>query len=404
MSLVGYDFFNYGTVISLNSENISFEGTGVDDPRYKAQFMRRANCDAFKPIIAYQLGENESKKEFGVTYDELVNQGVGNLTYTQGRMPMQDCTTSYQCATGKCEDSEGNIEDIPHECVPMRGGGSKCFPQDWRNSQLFVNEYLLAQATTTIQQLFECFPNCCKNLLGNCNNDSALIPKEICKLNENYFGEGDPKALSQSDCGCYFWVNNGEFGINTMVPRPYPQWPGQLLEYKSGSTENLYRPIENEYDAYGRDINYRYTDDIIRQAILNYNTSAIDLSSWAKEDFIQYVSNSGGTVCNSEKGCGCKEECPKDCIVSSWGDYSSCIEVLVDGRKSYQKTRVRRVITPSGEGGMSCPELEESTTCTPPSQYNKILGLFTWDQFWPVAAVAGVVSVGLIGTNMVRRG
>lgn len=414
MSLVGYDFFNYGNVISLKSENRVFEGGGVDDPQYKAQFMKGAGCNALRPIELYHLGDDEAKKQYGYTYDEFMdgNTGIsGNLRYAQsGVKPMKSCNAYYPCATAVCID-DGKYETIPHECVPMRSQSPKCFPKDWRNNQTLVNEYLLAQATTTIQQLFECFPKCCLNLLGNCamlnsgqTGADALIPKEICRLNDGYFGEGDPMALSQSYCGCYFWVNNGEFGINTMAPRPYPRWPGELNEYSSGPDDNLWRPIENEYDIYGRDINYRYTDDIIRQAILNYNPQAVDLSGWDKEDFIRYVVDSGGTPCNSEKGCGCVEDCPQDCVVSSWGGWSPCTEVDTDGRKSYQKTRSRRVVIPSGQGGAECPVLTETTTCVPPSQHGKILGLFTWEQFWPVAAVAGVVGVGLIGTNIIRGG
>lgn len=49
-------------------------------------------------------------------------------------------------------------------------------------------------------------------------------------------------------------------------------------------------------------------------------------------------------------------ETPIDCVVSDWSDWSNCI--------NGNKTRTRTIITPAANGGISCPVLIETVSCT----------------------------------------
>jgi hypothetical protein len=69
----------------------------------------------------------------------------------------------------------------------------------------------------------------------------------------------------------------------------------------------------------------------------------------------------GGVACgaNKESKPCMVTECPVDCKVTAWGDYSPCTVTCGDG----VEVRVRDVISTNSHGGAACPELSESRTC-----------------------------------------
>ena len=409
MSVIGYDFFNYGKVISFGAETsdkVAFEGVGIDDPNYIVPELEKSKCSVRAPYLVYLGGVRDgSGKKY--EYDKatrLSNLSATkneNYDFTSGIKSMELCNYDDECADGLCTTPDG-VLTVKHECVNFADGSKRCLPRDWRNHQSMVDQYLVAQATIMIQELFECFPTN-HNLIspkgiGSCDSSDKRVMKEVCYKNTDTHA-----TVSESDCGCYFWVKNGKIGLNNMSPRNYPRWPHQLAEYSSDSQS---RPAEEETDfrmrPMPRDISYAYTDEIIKTAIRNYAPSCQDKSSLSEQRFIVNIS-SDSIPCNSQKGCGCETPCPTDCEVSSWSAWGDCIEIDTEGRTSHQKVRERIIITPPLDEGEPCPDLIETTTCTPHVADSLFAGL-DWAKFWPVGLVIGVVGVGLIGINMMKGG
>jgi len=76
-------------------------------------------------------------------------------------------------------------------------------------------------------------------------------------------------------------------------------------------------------------------------------------------------SSGSGAVCGSKgfetestESCVDLPECPKDCIVGIWSDWSTCSVSCGKG----DRTRTRKITTPSA-GGMACPKSTETTKC-----------------------------------------
>ena len=69
----------------------------------------------------------------------------------------------------------------------------------------------------------------------------------------------------------------------------------------------------------------------------------------------------GGDDCPSlteDQNCN-THNCPVDCVVSEWGDFSACSVTCGGGIQ----TRTRSVVTPTSDGGAACPALSEDQVC-----------------------------------------
>ena len=59
---------------------------------------------------------------------------------------------------------------------------------------------------------------------------------------------------------------------------------------------------------------------------------------------------------------------PQDCVVGEWGAYSKCDAECGPGGR---KTRTRKILYPARKGGLPCPALSDTITCTGPPCVNK---------------------------------
>ena len=70
---------------------------------------------------------------------------------------------------------------------------------------------------------------------------------------------------------------------------------------------------------------------------------------------------SGGAQCGTlsqTRSCN-NQACPQDCVVSDWGAFSACTVTCGGG----EKTRTRTVETATAHGGIACPPLQETQSC-----------------------------------------
>ena len=70
---------------------------------------------------------------------------------------------------------------------------------------------------------------------------------------------------------------------------------------------------------------------------------------------------SGGAPCGAlSQTRSCNDQpCPQDCVVSNWGAFSACTVTCGGG----EKTRTRTETTPTAHGGVACPPLQETQSC-----------------------------------------
>lgn len=74
----------------------------------------------------------------------------------------------------------------------------------------------------------------------------------------------------------------------------------------------------------------------------------------------------GGKSCpHLAESQACNEDvsCPVDCAVSAYGPWTSCSKSCADGQGAGRQSRQREVTTSTLYGGKACPELEESRQC-----------------------------------------
>lgn len=76
-----------------------------------------------------------------------------------------------------------------------------------------------------------------------------------------------------------------------------------------------------------------------------------------------------------EQACN-EQECPENCKVSEWSDYTTCLGSCGGGTKKHTRT-VIRAATP---GGKPCPALEETTECNP-EECEPCCNAGAWGQF-----------------------
>ncbi|MFN4253882.1 MAG: T9SS type A sorting domain-containing protein [Saprospiraceae bacterium] len=75
---------------------------------------------------------------------------------------------------------------------------------------------------------------------------------------------------------------------------------------------------------------------------------------------VTYPAN-GGLPCPTlleARACN-TQPCPVDCVVSPWGNWSTCTKICGGGIQ----TRTRNVVTPAANGGLPCPVLSETQPC-----------------------------------------
>lgn len=77
-----------------------------------------------------------------------------------------------------------------------------------------------------------------------------------------------------------------------------------------------------------------------------------------------------GAICDDHDACTINDACqagvcagtpaPVDCVVSGWSDWSACSRLCGAGTQ----TRTRTIVTPASCGGIACPTLTDSQSCS----------------------------------------
>ncbi len=89
--------------------------------------------------------------------------------------------------------------------------------------------------------------------------------------------------------------------------------------------------------------------------------------------------SSGGTPCgasSSSQSCSEFTQCPDNCVVSSWSNFSACSATCGSGTI----TRTRTIVRPASNGGTACPNLTETIPCgtnLPPCSASCVYGPWT---------------------------
>eukprot|EP00122_Pirum_gemmata_P018287 Pgem_evm1s17130 len=82
------------------------------------------------------------------------------------------------------------------------------------------------------------------------------------------------------------------------------------------------------------------------------------------------ATNDGSSCDKKEMENPCVIQCPIDCVVSSWTEWSDCdgecsVDIVQNATTGYHY-RIREVTTPSKNGGEACPKLSDQKACTIP--------------------------------------